>query len=129
LSTAYLTQFVVSATAVAMMIGVAAWGTRGRAPRPLDQDRARRGFADEFPGRPLDALWVASDGLGAVAKSGDSALVLSAMGDGYAARAIAWDQAARATFKDGHVQILLRDVAAPKAVLAFPAWPPKELAA
>jgi len=124
-----LIQFAVSATAVALMIGVAAWGTRGRAPRPLDQDRARRWLADEFPGRPLDAVWLASDGQGAVAKSGDSALVLSAMGDGYAARAIAWDQAAGATFKDGHVQIPLRYVAAPKAVLAFAAWPPRELAA
>jgi hypothetical protein len=128
-NTAYLIQLAVSAVAVALMIGLAAWMTRGRGAPPLDEAEARRWLADEFPGRAIEKLWLATDGMGAVAKSGDAALVLSRMGDGYAARAVPWARALAAGVKDGRVRIPLSDPAAPKAVLSLGAWPPKELVA
>jgi hypothetical protein len=129
LNTALLIQFAVSAIAVSLLVGLAWFATRGRGAPPLDEAAARRWLADEFPGRPIDGLWIASDGLGAVAKSGDRALVLTRMGDSYAARQIAWAKALAAQPRAGRVRIALSDVTAPKAVLALPAWPPKELAA
>ena len=126
---AYLIQLAVSAVAVAVMVGIAGWATRGRGAPALDEAAARRWLADEFPGRGLDGLWVAVDGRGAVAKSGDEAFVLSRMGDGYVARRVPWTQASTATVKDGRLHIRLADAAAPSAVLTLAAWPPKELAA
>jgi hypothetical protein len=126
---AYLIQFAVSAAAVALMVGLAAWATRGRGAPPLNEAAARAWLADEFPGRRLDGLWLAADGLGAVAKSGEAALVLTRMGDGYAARQVAWSQALAAAPRDGRIRIPLSDPAAPRAVLAMAAWPPKEAAA
>jgi hypothetical protein len=129
LTAAALIQLAISGVAVALMVGLAAWATRGRGALPLDDATARNWLADEFPGRAIDGLWLATDGLGAVAKSGDAALVLSRMGDGYVARAIPWARALTAAVKDGRVRITLADPAAPKAVLALAAWPPTELAA
>ena len=123
---AYLIQFAVSAAAVALMVGLAAWATRGRGAPPLDEVAARAWLADEFPGRRLDGLWLAADGLGAVARSGEAAFVLTRMGDGYAARQVAWTQALAAAPRDGRIRIPLSDPAAPRAVLAMAAWPPKE---
>lgn len=126
MSAAYLIQFAVSAAAVALMVGLAAWATRGRGAPALDAAAARAWLADEFPGRTLDGLWLAADGMGAVAKSGEAALVLSRMGDGYAARQVAWSAALAAAPRDGRIRIALSDPAAPRAVLAMAAWPPKE---
>ena len=126
---AFLIQLAASATAVGLMIGLAAWATRGRGAPPLDEATARRWLADEFPGREVEALWVATDGQGALAKSGDRALILTRMGDGYAARQIDWAKAMAAQPKNGRIRLALSDVTAPRAVLALPAWPPKELAA
>jgi hypothetical protein len=128
-SIALLIQFAVSAVAVALMVGLAAWATRGRGAPPLDEATARRWLADEFPGQAIEGLWVAADGKGAVAKSGDLALVLTRMGNGYAARKIAWARAVAARHQDGRIRIPLADIAAPRAVLAMTAWPPKEFAA
>ena len=124
-----LIQFAVSAVAVALMVALAAWGSRGRGAPPLDEATARRWLEDEFPGRPVDGLWLASDGKGALAKSGDEALVLSRMGVGYAARRIAWASVMVAKVADGRVRIPLGDVAAPQAALALSEWPPKGIAA
>jgi hypothetical protein len=128
-NSAYLIQLAISAIAVALLVGLAAWMTRGRGAPPLDEAEARRWLADEFPGRAIERLWLTTDGMGAVAKSGDTAFVLTRMGDGYAARAVPWARALAAGAKDGRVRIPLSDPAAPKAVLAFAIWPPKELAA
>jgi hypothetical protein len=125
-SAAYLIQFAVSAAAVALMVGLAAWATRGRGAPPLNEAAARAWMADEYPGRTLDGLWLAADGLGAVARSGEAALVLTRMGDGYAARQVPWTQALAAAPKDGRIRIPLADPAAPRAVLAMAAWPPRE---
>ena len=129
MNAAALIQLAISAVAVAAMVGLAAWATRGRGAPPLDKAEARRWLADEFPGCAVDRLWLATDGKGAVARSGDQALVLSRMGDGYAARRLSWAQAMASSLKEGRVAIPFSDPGAPRAVLAMAAWPPKELAA
>jgi len=126
LNQAFFIQLAASGAAVAAMVGLAAWANIGRPVQPLDDARARRLLAEEFPGRTLEGLWVGVDGLGAVAKSGAMALVLCRLGDGYVARQIPWAQARAASFRDGRISIDLADVAAPKAVIALDAWPPKE---
>jgi hypothetical protein len=129
LTAAALIQLAVSAFAVAAMVGLAAWATRGRGAPPLDEAAARRWLADEFPSRSVEGLWLATDGRGAVAKSGDRALVLSRLGDGYVARQTPWREALAAPVTDGRVRVAFADVAAPGAVLAMAVWPPKELTA
>jgi hypothetical protein len=118
-------QLAGSGVAVAVLVGVAAWANIAKSAPPLDEDRARKLLDDEFPGRSLDGLWVAVDGMGAVAKCGGMALVLCRMGDGYVARQVPWGQALAASLKDGRISIDLADVAAPRAVIALSAWPPK----
>lgn len=126
---AELIQLLVSALAVAGMVGVAALATRGREARPLDDAAARRLLADEFPGSPIDGLWIALDGRGAVARSGEAALVLARIGDGYVARRIAWTTAQGAEVRDGEVRFRFGEFAAPGARLALPSWPPRGQAA
>jgi hypothetical protein len=122
-------QLAGSAAAVAVLIAVAAWANIARSAPPLDEERARKLLALEFPGREPERVWVAVDGQGALAKCGGMALVLCRVGDGFVARQIPWAQALAATFHGGRLTIDLRDVAAPSAVIALPAWPPKNLAA
>jgi len=122
---AFFVQLAASAAAVGVLVAVAAWAKIARPAGPLDEHKARLLLADEFPGRAIDAVWVASDGAGALAKSGGLALVICRVGDGFAARQIPWAQAVCATFKNGRLSIDLSDIAAPRAVIALPAWPPK----
>jgi hypothetical protein len=117
-------QFAGSFAAVALLVALAAWAKIAKPMSPLSEARARVLFADEFPGKTLDGLWVANDGRGALARSGASALVLCEVGDGYAARHIPWAQAVAASFRDGVLKLDLADVAAPRARLAFDTWPP-----
>jgi len=133
LNQALFVQLAFSGLAVTVLVGLAAWASIAKPAAPLDETRARRLLAEEFPGKKLDGLWIAVDGMGALAKSGGMALVLCRLGDGYAARQIPWAQALAASFKDGKISIDLTDVAAPRAVISLPAWPPqgpdKDLAA
>lgn len=126
---AFFIQLFASGVAVALLVGLAAWARIARPTGPLDETRARALLADEFPDRKLDGVWIASDGGGVLAKSGGLALVLCRLGDGYAARQIPWAQALQASFRNGRLCVDLGDVAAPKAFLNLPAWPPKDLAA
>ena len=126
---AFYIQLFASGLAVALLVALAAWAKIARPTGPLDDAKARALLAEEFPDRRLDALWVASDGAGALAKSGGLALVVCRLGDGYTARQIPWAQALQASFKRGRLCVDLADVAAPKAFLNLPAWPPKDLAA
>lgn len=126
---AFLIQFAASGAAVAALVGLAAWARIARPAHPLDEVRARALLAEEFPGKPVEKLWVAVDGAGALARSGAAALVLVRVGDGYAARQIPWAQALAAAFKDGRISLDLSDVAAPRAVIALDSWPPKDIAA
>jgi hypothetical protein len=126
LNTAALIQLAISAAAVALLVGLAAWMTRGRGAPPLDEPTARRWLADEFPDRAVDGLWLTTDGKGAVARSGDQALILTRMGDGYAARRLAWAKTVDTGLKDGRLRLALSDPGAPRAVLAMAVWPPQE---
>jgi len=129
LSHAFVIQVAASGAAVAALVGLAAWARIARPLDPLSEQSARRHFAEEFPDHPIEQVWVAVDGAGALAKSGASALVLCRLGDGYVARQVPWGQALAATFRDGRITLALGDVAAPKAVISLAAWPPKDLAA
>lgn len=120
---AVFVQFAISALAVSGLVAFAAWARIARPAAPLDEDCVRRLLGEEFPGWGLDGLWIA-DGMGALARSGAMALVLCRLGDGYVARQIPWAQALAARFKDGRLSLDLKDVAAPRAVLALAGWPP-----
>lgn len=129
LSHAFLIQVAVSGAAVAGLVGLAAWARIARPLNPLDEPGARALLAEEFPERSVEQVWVAVDGAGALAKSGAAALVLCRLGDAYVARQIPWAQALSAAFRDGRITLDLADVAAPKATITLPSWPPKDLAA
>lgn len=126
---AFFVQLALSGAAVAILVGLAAWAKIAKPAGPLDEARARNLLEDEFPGRRLDAVWVASDGAGALARSGGLALVLCQVGDGFAARQIPWAQAISSSFRNGKLCVDLADIAAPRATLSLPSWPPKDLAA
>jgi len=70
LSPGFLFQLAGSTVAVGALVALAAWAKIARPAGPLDEVRARTLLAEEFPGRILDGLWVATDGAGALAKSG-----------------------------------------------------------
>ena len=126
---AFFVQLALSAAAVGALIALAAWAKIAKPVDPLDDHRVRAILAEEFPGRTLDAVWIASDGAGALAKSAGLALILCRVGDGFAARQIPWGQAVSATFKNGRLSVNLGDIAAPTATISLPSWPPKDLAA
>ncbi|WP_374473189.1 hypothetical protein [Phenylobacterium sp.] len=123
---AYLIQLAASGLAVALLVGLAAWASIARPNQPLTDAQARALFAEEFPAKPVEAVWVAEDGKGALAKSGAAALVICRFGDGFVARQIPWGQALSAAFRRGELCIDLADVAAPRAVLALRSWPPSD---
>ena len=125
----FLFQLAASAVAVGVLVALAAWAKIAKPVDPLDDHRVRAILAEEFPGRTLDAVWIASDGAGALAKSAGLALILCRVGDGFAARQIPWAQAISASFRNGRLCVNLADVSAPTAVIALPSWPPKDLAA
>ena len=124
---AFFIQLALSAAAVGVLVAIAAWAKIVKPVPPLDEHRARFLLLEEFPGRTIDAVWVASDGAGALAKSGGLALVICRLGDGFVMRQIPWPQAVAATFRNGRLSINLDDVAAPAAVIALPQWPPENL--
>lgn len=125
----FFIQLAASAAAVGALIALAAWAKIAKPVAPLDEYKARAMLAEEFPGRTVEAVWIASDGCGALAKSGALALVICRVGDGFAARQIPWGQAVSATLKNGKLSVNLGDIAAPTAVISLPSWPPKDLAA
>lgn len=124
MSQAFFVQFAASAGAIAVLVGLAAWAKIAKPMTPLTDAKALSLLAEEFPGRPIERVWVAVDGRGALAKSGAAALVLCEVGDGYVARHIPWTQAVASSFRDGVVRLDLSDVAAPLARLALQNWPP-----
>lgn len=129
MGTAFLIQTAASLVAISLMVALAAWAKIARPQPPLDETRARALFADDFPDRSLDAVWISTDGAGAIARSGAAALVLVRIGDGYAVRQVPWSRAATAAVGDGRLSLDLGDVAAPRAVLRLSDWPPEERAA
>jgi len=126
LDQALLIQLAGSATAVTLLVALAAWARIARPTPPLDAASARALLAQEFPDDPVDAVWIAADGAGLVARSGEMALVLWRKGDGYVARAAPWTQVLAARARDGRLRLNLGD-AAPRLSLRDGAWPPSEL--
>jgi hypothetical protein len=123
-----LIKLAASAGLVGFMIAVAAWARIARPVAPLGDAGARALFDGEFPGRAFDLLWIAGDGAGAIARSGDEALVLYRLGDSWVARTMPWRLALVAPVVRGRVLLKLRDPAAPLARLAVSGispWPPE----
>ena len=118
-------RFAVSLTAIGAMVALAAWA---KIPRPLvalDSAEARRLLAEEFPGFSVQQLWLARDG--AVARSGDQALVLFRLGDGYVSRSLDWSRALEAKPARNRLWFSFHDFAAPKAGLSLsPDWATQE---
>lgn len=124
---ALLIQLLGSAVAVSLLVAIAAWARIPRATPPLDADGARALLAVEFPDERIDALWIAADGAGLVARSGDRALVAWRKGDGYVARDLAWTAALVAKADKGFLVLKTAD-GAPRLALKDGVWPPTELA-
>ncbi|MDB5432177.1 MAG: hypothetical protein JWP35_3293 [Caulobacter sp.] len=119
---------IVSVAGVVAMIAAAWWAKIPRPTPELDPARARDLLAVEFPDNPINDLWIASDGAGAVARSGTEALVVYRAGDGYVARSLSWADALIAPVQSGHVRFRFGDFAAPRASLAVSGinpWPPQ----
>lgn len=127
LDKALLVQLLGSAVAVSLLVAIAAWARISRPTPPLDAEAARALLAVEFPDDPVGALWIAADGAGAIARSGDLALVIWRKGDGYVARETAWTWALNAKIEGGRLRLKLAD-GAPRLTLRDGAWPPREFA-
>jgi hypothetical protein len=128
LDKALLIQVLGSAMAVGLVIALVAWASIARPTPPLDTRGARALLALEFPDDPIDAVWIAADGTGVVARSGDQALVLWRKGDGYVARETPWTNALAATVVEGRLKLKLTD-GAPRLAVEGGTWPPPELVA
>lgn len=125
LDKALLIQLSGSAAAVVLLVGLAAWAGVPRPAPPLDPAGARALLAQEFPDDRIEALWIAADRAGAVARSGDLALVLWRKGDGYVARAAPLAEALNAAVARGRVRLRGVD-GSPRLALDDGAWPPPE---
>lgn len=125
---AILIQLIGSAVAVATMVGLAAWARIPRPTEPLDEATARHLIDTDYPGYPINAVWIAADGLGAIARSGDRALILAQLGDSWVTRDMAWQAAIDSPIRGGRVRLRTPDPAAPKLSLAVSGvtpWPPQ----
>lgn len=124
----YLVQIALTAAAFGVLIAVSTWA-RGASPdTPLTRERARELILARFPGRKVEAMWVAVDGRGAVARSGVMALVLYQQAGRPILRQMPWPMVLAATARDGLVRLELGE-GSPPALLALDAWPPRSLAA
>lgn len=126
---AFLTQLLISGLAVAALVGLAAWLGLPRDAGPLDDAKARRLLAEDYPDAPVQALWLSADGAGALARSGDEALILYRAGDGHVIRAAPWSSVAAGVVRNGRAVLKLDDVTAPRAAFRLAdgaSWPPVE---
>ena len=122
-------QLIGSAIAVAAMVALAAWARIARPVAELDTAAVARLLADDYPDHPIDHVWIAADGQGAIARSGDMALVLSLLGDSWVARDLPWDRALASPVRAGRVRLRLGDPGAPVlglAVSGVQPWPPAQ---
>ena len=122
---ALLIQLLGSAVAVSLLVAVAAWARIARPTPPLDAESARALLALEFPDDRVDALWIAADGAGLVARSGERALVAWRKGDGYVARDLVWSAALAAKADKGFLTLKTAD-GAPRLALKDGDWPPAQ---
>ncbi|MET3667115.1 hypothetical protein ABIC66_003745 [Caulobacter sp. 1776] len=114
-----------SVVAVALLVAFAAWLGVARATPPLDAESARALLDLEFPDHRPDAVWIAADGAGVIAREGDLALVLYRRGDGYVARDLPWSVVAALKPTNGRLTVRLAD-ARPVFAVNDAVWPPKE---
>lgn len=121
---ALLIQLLGSVVAVALLVAVAAWARISRPTPPLDADQGRALLAVEFPDDPVDALWIAADGAGLVARSGQRVLVAWRKGDGYVARDLPWAAALAARPTEGFLTFRTADGVARLALRDGESWPP-----
>lgn len=121
---ALLIQLLGSAVAVSLLVAIAAWARIARPTPPLDAEAARALLAVEFPDDPVDALWIAADGAGLVARSGERALVAWRRGDGYVARDLPWAAVLVARPAKGVLVLEAADGAPRLALGDGEAWPP-----
>ncbi|MDG2527379.1 hypothetical protein [Caulobacter endophyticus] len=128
MSTVMVIQLVGSAVAVAALVGLVAWARLARPTPPLDAEGAVRLLAEEFPDDRVDAVWLAADSGGLIARSGDLALVLWRRGDGYVARSASWADVIAADVDEGRIKLRAIEGAPALAVGDGP-WPPTEVAA
>jgi hypothetical protein len=122
-----LIQLVGSAVAVAAMVGLAAWARIDRAPAALDEAQVRALLDLDYPGLPLEDIWIAADGAGALARSGARALIVSRLGDSFVTRDTSWESALAAPIRGGRLRLKLPDPSAPRLSLAVSGvnpWPP-----
>ncbi len=117
------TQLAMTGFATIMLVGATAWASLSKPKPPLNETRARALFDEIFPDRRLDAVWVAADGKGAMAKSGALALVLCAVGEEFVGRRLPWASALASAFRTGQISVDLTDLSEPPAILALQALP------
>jgi len=124
---AFLLQTGASVAAIVLMVAFAAWANIARPTPPLDRAAIMDLLAFEFPGAPIDGVWISADRRGAIVRSTDQALLVYLAGDGYVTRSTPWSEVVKAAPKDGRLTLRLPDVGAPRASFAVEsqaAWPP-----
>ncbi len=119
-------QFLGSAAAIALLVGLVAWTRRGRGDAAgAGLDGAGR-FAEEFPGLTVQELWIAAGGASALAHAGDRALIGWRLGDGVVTRSVPFSRLRIAHRGPGQVELNLDEPGLPR--LRFVAdegpWPP-----
>jgi hypothetical protein len=118
-----VTQLVTLAI-VGVIMALVAWAKIPRPTPELDEAEVKRRLADDFPLAPLDQIWLALDGTGAIARSGDRALLLFRLGDSYVSRSMDWSESLKAQPVKGRFRFQFDDFAAPEASLALATdWP------
>jgi hypothetical protein len=128
LDKALLIQLLGSAVAVSLLVALAAWARIPRSTPLLDAEGAHALLDLEFPDDRVDALWIAADGAGLVARSGDRALVAWRKGDGYVARDLPWAAVPAAKSANGFLILKTAD-GAPRLALKDGVWPPPQFVA
>jgi hypothetical protein len=128
---AFVVQFLGSLVAIAVLVGLVAGLGSPREAGPLDAARARALLAEAFPDAEIGPIWIAADGLGAIARAGDQGLILYRAGDGHVIRSAPWRAVAAATIRQGRAILRLDDVSAPQArfTVGDGPWPPQALTA
>ena len=127
MTTAYLFQTAGSGVAI-LILAALAWKLGvGRHPGALSEDHARALLVNEFPSTSIGRIWLAADGRSALARSGEEALIVYAIGDGHVVRAAPWASIASAKAKGERRLVTLNDRSAPRAAFRLgegAVWPP-----
>ena len=110
------------------MIALAAWAKIATPQPALTPEQASKLMALDFPAFEFGPIWIADDGHGAIARIGDQAVLLFAVGDSYVTRSVAWSTLSGAQTKASKVRLNLHEFDAPIAQFAISgAWPPSVL--